>query len=163
MSFVKGLAKLNRQFEAIEKKIITKSMRSVLNRAGTPILKAARAEAPKLRGHLRKALAKRYWVNPSKSIAGVAIGVKDNYRVPNPAWTAGSKQPKTFFPKNYLHLVIFGTAEHKAPDGATIHAATPNDFLTRAREQTEGEARRIIEFGLKDAVKAAALSVGGPR
>lgn len=161
MSFVKGLAKLNKQFAAIEVRIVKKSLRSVLTKAGTPMLRAAKQEAPVRLGHLKKALRKRVWQNTTTAKAGVVVGVADDYRVPNPDWKPGSKVPKTFFPKNYLHLVIFGTAAHVAKDGATIAAASPNDFLTRAKTQTQTEALRIIRDGTIKAVKAAAQTIGG--
>ena len=178
MSFVKGLAKLHRQFDAIENSVVKRALRSVLNKAGTPILKAAKSEAPTKRGHLKKALAKRFWANPDKSRAGVAIGVKDNYRAPNPDWKPGSEADKTFVPKNYLHMVIFGTAAHYSDmskgksvtrqDGTPrvrrlIAAAAPNDFLGRAQRASQTAARQILADGIKPAIKAAALKVGGPK
>ena len=160
MSKVTGYASLNRQLTQLTNRVVKRATRQVLNRAATPMLKSARQFAPVLRGHLKKALGKRTWMNAAKAKAGAVIGVKDNYRVPNPNWKQGSREPKTFFPKNYLHLVIYGTAAHVGPDGAKIAAAAPNDFLTRAKTATAAAARQIIEDGMDAAIKEAAAKIG---
>ena len=157
MSFVKGLAKLHRQFDQLENTLLKKSLRAVLNKAGTPILAAAKKETPIRHRNLKKALRKRFWYSESKKRAGIAIGVSDNYRVPNPDYKidANGKAtggPKTFFPKNYLHLVVLGTT-----------TATPNDFLSRARKQTETAARAILDGDIKTEVARIAKRIGGPK
>lgn len=157
--FVKGLAKLHRQFDAIEDQILKKALRSVLNKAGTPILKAAKNHCPVRpgKGHLKKALRKRFWYAQSKGRAGIAIGVSDSYSVPNPDFKIGANGkptggPKNFIPKNYLHLVVLGTK-----------TAAPNDFLSRAMIQTRAEARAILDADLKPAIAKIAKKIGGPK
>lgn len=173
MSFIKGMQKLHRQFDAIENQVLKRTLRGVLNKAGTPILSAAKREAPFKRGHLKKALAKRFWLNAKDKRAGVVIGVRDNYRAPNPDWTPANGAPKTFYPKSYLHLVILGTAAHYANMSKgkftgkgkpkLIPAAAPNDFLGRAQKSAQAAAYAKLNVDVKEAVHAIALKVGGPK
>ena len=155
MGFIGGIAKLHRQLDELERKIAKSALRTALAKAGTPILKGARSEVPVLHGHLKKALAKKVWTNSKKSRAGVVIGVKDNYRVPNPGG-----DPANFIPKNYLHLVIMGTSAKATVDskGRVFHhhATQPNDFLGRAQRATVAKARAILEADIKPAIKRAA-------
>lgn len=178
MSFIKGMQKLHRQFDAIENQVLKRTLRGVLNKAGTPILSAAKREAPTKRWHLQKALAKRFWLNAKEKRAGVVIGVRDNYRAPNPDWKPGSGAPKTFFPKAYLHLVILGTAAHytnmskgkvrKRADGTSpmpklIAAAAPNDFLGRAHKSSVAAAFAKMSVDVKSEIHKIAQKVGGPK
>lgn len=127
------------QFEKLQQKMLRKSLTPALRKAATPMLQEARRQAPVKTGTLRKALSKRPWQNPSAGRCGVVVGVNQKVRIPT-----GRNKPRFHIPAKYLHLVIRGTAEHTAADGQVIPSAPPNDFLSRAKQATQSQARDIL-------------------
>lgn len=103
-------------------KIQQNSARKATTFASTPLLKAAREEAPEEYGALKEGLIK---VNRTYRRAGTVmsiVGVKKGFT----RYYSGRKQ----VPGNYLHLVLFGTRHSR-----------PNRFLERAFRRAKPQIR----------------------
>jgi len=179
MSAVKGYPQLAVQLSKFQAGILKKAFRNTLNQAGTPILQAARRECPVGdSGALKKALRKRPWFNFPKARAGVIVSVSQTSKKANPAHPQEGKaapSPRWYIPRNYLHLVVYGTAAHAIRGGARkariitrmikgkirtykqkatkqegqIHpGAKPNPFLERALRSSKSASLAILRDGL---------------
>ena len=175
---IKGMARLETQLDAFQKRIVTSALRNTMMQAGTPILQAAKRETPNEHGALKKALRKRFWINKKEGRAGVIVSVSQTSKTANKALPQEGKtapNPRWFIPKNYLHLVIYGTASHAISRGARMArkltrmvkgklktykqkeksqagkmhpGAKPNPFLERALNSSREAALRIVRDGM---------------
>jgi HK97 gp10 family phage protein len=175
---IKGMAELKVQLNAFEKRLVTNALRNTMMQAGTPILQAAKREAPKDNGALKKALRKRFWINKKEGRAGVIVSVSQTSKTANKAHPQEGKaapNPRWFIPRNYFHLVIYGTAAHAISRGARMArkitrmvkgklktysqraknqagkmhpGAKPNPFLERALQSSKSAALAIIRDGM---------------
>jgi HK97 gp10 family phage protein len=140
---IEGLDKLLKKLadlssESKQKVILRKSARAGI----APVAKAERAECPEDKGNLERALDKKIGGKGFRisAIAGADI----NY--------VGDDGAK---PGHYDHLVIRG---HVAEDGTVI---PPNDFISRAYEQSKAEAEARYTAKLKDEIEKLATQQGG--
>lgn len=103
-----------------------RGMKAALLKAATPMVKEAKARAPKRTGALRRSLTKHGTTDPKTQSAKVEIGPRK------------TKDARTGFPAvRYAHLVEFG---HMAVDGSFV---APRPFMAPAFEQTKEDARKI--------------------
>jgi hypothetical protein len=172
---------------------LTKFKESVANRvlkgattkAARPILKEAKAQAPKESGLLRKSLGVKVVVYPKTSVTIALIGVRKGFRQEVTARRklsgrllaetgkkrATAKRTMLRNPEKYLHLILLGRKPSRAKGkrvlasggliwGTSVAAAKPNPFLKRAFAAKANEARAAlrghIEAGIqKEAARLA--------
>lgn len=145
---IKDLRKIEADFAKVERAVVRRAFRNVMNKAGTPVVREIKSQAPFLTGSLKKTIKKRVWINASKSTGGVVSGIDDRKTFSN------SRTGAKIWPKKYLHLVEQGTKAHKA--GARAHpGATANPFMARAANIAKPKAEKIVIDGLDAAIKKA--------
>jgi hypothetical protein len=175
---IQGMAELKVQLNAFERRIVSNALRNTMMQAGTPILQASRREAPKDNGALKKALRKRFWINKKEGRAGVIVSVSQTSKTANKAHPQEGKtapNPRWFIPRNYLHMIVYGTAAHAISRGARMArkitrmvkgklktykqkeksqagkmhpGSKPNPFLERALQSSKSAALQIVREGM---------------
>lgn len=165
---VKGLKPLLKRLKALPPRVQRKVLRPAVSKAATPVVKAAKRNAPtgtgltpdgRERPHLKKTIAKtRAKVGKKTGTVYVVVGPKANQAA-------------------HSHLVHDGTAPHDItltqplvlqntllPAGTVIHhpGAQAQPFLADAVDATAGRAQSILkrEVGKGIEKQAAALAKG---
>lgn len=131
---LEGDKQLQRLFKELPKRIIKKGLRAAMNAGATPVVKAAKARAPKQSGLLKKSMGKKVKTYPSGVVTAV-IGPKRQ--------TVGEYKGKKRVPGNYAHLV-----EKHEP------------FLEPAFESTKQQAEDIAADKLSESVVREAKKLG---
>ena len=134
---LEGIEKAIADAKALERRIKRGGMRTALNKATTPILRKAKALAPRESGLLRRSLKKKVITNTKTDAVTVMIGADKS--------VTGTYKGKTRKPSRYLHLVELGRG---GP-----HPAAPRPFLRPAYESTKNEAVEIYKKELKGAIE----------
>lgn len=146
---IRDMRKIEADFGKVERAVVRRAFRNIMNKAGTPIVREIKSKAPvrsKDGGSLKKSIRKRVWINAAKSQGGVVGGV-DKKKI----FTRDSKK---VWPAKYIHLIEKGTKAHQA--GPRKHpGAKANDFMARAAMASKPKANKIIVDGLDGAIKKA--------
>ena len=121
-----GDKELERTLKTLGERVQRKVTRQAVNAACTPIVKAARNNAPEESGLLKESLAKKIKTYPaSMTVVGI-IGPDTE--------TKGEYKGEKRWPAKYAHLVENG---HINPDGKFV---PPHPFMRPAYESTQAMA-----------------------
>lgn len=131
---LEGIEKVIAAANALERRIQRGGMRAALNKATTPMLRKARALAPKESGALKRSLKKKVSTNKRQDAVTVVIGADKK--------TTVVYQGKVRKPSRYLHLVEMGHG-----------SVPPQPFLRPAYESTRKETTAIYSAELKKAIE----------
>jgi len=134
---LEGIEKAIAAAKALERRIKRGGMRTALNKATTPMLRKAKALAPRESGLLRKSLKKKVITNTKTDSVTVMIGADKS--------VSGTYKGKARKPSRYIHLVELGHGG-KNP-------AAPRPFLRPAYESTKNETVTIYKRELKAAIE----------
>lgn len=125
-----GDKELERTFKTLGERVQRKVLRQAVNTAATPVVKAARAKAPKDSGLLKKSLGKKLVTNKKAGVVTAVVGPRRN--------VVGEHDGKPRKPSRYAHLVEKG---HIDGDGNHVPA---QPFLRPAMEETEAQALGVM-------------------
>jgi len=120
------LKKFKRLGVSVQKRVVRRPLTAALS----PIVKAAKREAPKVSKALSKSIGKK--VRTYKGAVWGAVGPRTDER-----YTV-EYEGRPRVPANYAHLVEFGT----------LHSA-PKPFLRRALDENRTRVMRIQSEGIK--------------
>jgi HK97 gp10 family phage protein len=143
-------------------RIIKKSMRRALSIAATPIVKMARALAPKQFGWLKRSIKRKVKTYPS----GVTVAVigPDRNVVGKPKADLGSgkdvkvKRRPLRIPHKYAHLVEGG---HAGPHPARPHRFLAPAYAANATKAVAAARKVLLETFKAEAVKLKAKAKKG--
>jgi len=139
---LKDVRKIEADFAKIERAVVRRAFRNIMNKAGTVVVRQIKTETPILTGSLKKAIRKRVWLNQTKGTGGVVSGV-DSKKI-----FAGRNGKKTW-PKKYIHLVEFGTKR----------GVDANPFIARAAAKSKPAAIKIVEDGMDESIRKAVAAL----
>ncbi|HEV2294091.1 MAG TPA: HK97-gp10 family putative phage morphogenesis protein [Tepidisphaeraceae bacterium] len=139
----KQLAKL---FNTLGERVQRRVLRSAVNAAGTPVLKAARRNAAKESGTLKKALGKKVKTSKDKKAVTAIIGPRRG--------VTGTYRGKVRKPSRYAHLVEKGFIDEH---GNHVPA---QPFLRPALEETQAEAVGVMGVKLAAGIVREAKGAG---
>lgn len=122
---------LLRKFKKLGGSVQRRVVRRPLTAALSPILKAAKREAPKETKALSKSIGKKVKVYKD-SVFG-AVGPRTDER-----YTVTDEQGRKRVPSRYAHLVALGTRNR-----------APNRFMTRALTENKSRALKIQADGIR--------------
>ena len=126
-----GDRKLARKFRKLQSTASrNRVVRRPLSTALTPINKAAKQNAPVLRGYLKKSIGKKVKAYPGGVWGGVGPRTGQKF-------TFVDENGKKHVPANYAHLVEYGTARTPA-----------QPFLRPALDSQRPTALRILRMGV---------------
>lgn len=125
-----GHKALDKKLRTLGDKVQRRVTRKAVNAAATPVLKAARAKAPKQSGLLKKAMGKKVATNKKTGdIVGI-VGARKQIE--------GEYQGEKRKPSRYSHLVEKGFIDSSGK------FVPPSPFLFPALDETEGQALDIL-------------------
>ena len=161
-----GRRELAELLTELPNRVKRKGLRAAVTAASSPVLRAARAKAPKVSGLLKKAMGKKVKaykgaataiVGARKDVSAAAAGIARKALAKGDRRTANLTLRKV--PANYLHLVEGGTRAHQV--GKRRHpGARSNPFLTLAYHQTKASAEGIAANKLREVVEGEARKLG---
>ena len=151
---LEGDKQLESALRQLPRRVLTKGTRQAVNAAAAPIVRKAKAWAPRDTRTLKKALKRK--LKTYKGGAAAAIIGAD--RAVQGIDARGRKR----VPANYIHLVEKGTAPHRIGN-ASHPGARPQAFLERAYAAGQHQAKSIAEAKLAEVVakEAAKVAAGG--
>jgi len=146
---VRGTRQLERNLKEMGNKVARRIGGKAVNFAMTPVLKAARQNAPDRFGVLKRALAKKTLRNPVSGIVTTIVGVKASHVEVHaaPARGGGQRLIKSR-PLKYIHLVEHG--------GRRIR---PNPFIARSFRQQLFNVDKRLQFKLNLEIDRAAATL----
>lgn len=139
---VKGFKELERALKALPDRVRRKVMRAAMSAAGTPVLKAARAKAPKESGLLRKSLAKKTTINRKRASVATIIGPRKS--------VVGTHKGKPRKPSRYAHLAEKGFINEQGEH------VPPQPFLNPAMQEQQGAALNVLQTKLGEGIEREA-------
>ncbi|MGE5611150.1 MAG: HK97 gp10 family phage protein [Bacillota bacterium] len=145
-----GQKQLERLLMTLPDRVQRKATRSAVNRAATPIVKAARAGAQKQSGLLKKAINKKIKTYPAKQTVMAIIGPRRDVR--------GEYKGKRRVPANYAHLAESGHIDVK-----TGRFIPGSHFLRNAFDSQQGLAQDVLKDFLAVGIVSEAKKLGGGR
>lgn len=146
---LEGARELKQLLEQLPKRVRSKALRQALTQASGPILKTAKAKAPRDSGTLKRALGRKVKANTTKGIGFAAIGARKGIR------GRDGKYGEKRVPSRYIHLVEKG----RKPAGG--HPGTkPRPFLNQAYEQNESATKATIAARFQAVIETEARKLG---
>ena len=142
-----GAKELRRFFEEAPK-LAKKGIRRAITKASTPVTRAAKKNAPRETGLLKKSITKRIKSYPSGNVVAVIGASRAVSGTVTDMGSGGNnkvRQHRKRVPANYIHLVEKG---HGGP-----YTAKPHPFLNPALQQTAQQAHKIAEATLREVVE----------
>jgi HK97 gp10 family phage protein len=154
-----GEQELKHLLQELPRRVGKKALRQAVNAGAAPIVKAAKAAAPRESGLLKRSYNKVIRTYKSGNVVAV-IGARRE--------VVGSYRGKKRVPANYIHLVEKGTQPHRIQikkgrfAGTTVEhpGARAQPHLEPAFERSIPQARSIMEAKLRDVVLAEAHKLG---
>ncbi|MEM6560039.1 MAG: HK97-gp10 family putative phage morphogenesis protein [Planctomycetota bacterium] len=148
---LQGDRALQKALRKLGDKAARKVSRSAVSAAATPVAKAARRNAPKESGLLRKSIGRRVRTYTERGTVIALVGPRRNF--------SGEHEGERRVPANYAHLVENG---HLAPDGSFV---PPKPFLRPALDASKGEAMNKLRQKTAEGIEREAkkASKGGGR
>lgn len=140
---LKGDKQLERMFRTLGERVQRKVLRSAVSASATPVLRSARAKAPRRSGLLRKSLGKKVVTNKKAQSASAVIGARKSVRGPD-----GQR------PARYLHLV---EKPHIGPGGEYVPG---QPFLNPSLDESKGQAEDVMAAKLREGVEREAMKGG---
>jgi HK97 gp10 family phage protein len=133
-----GDKQLEKLFKTLGERVQRKVLRKAVNKSATPLVKAARADAPKESGLLKKAMGKKVVTDKQRQSVTAIVGPRRN--------VVGQYKGKLRKPARYSHLAHNGFIDK---DG-NHHPGTP--FLTKAQDETKGQVLDTLRDELASGV-----------
>lgn len=133
-----GDRQLERVFKTLGERVHRKLLRQAVNVAATPVVKAAKQNAKKESGLLKKSLGKKIVTNTKRQSVTAIIGPRRD--------VTGTYKGKVRKPSRYAHLVEKG---HIDQAGRYIPA---QPFLNPALASTQSQSLGILQSKLADGV-----------
>lgn len=143
-----GWKELTHLLNELPKRVARKGLRQAISAAASPIVKAAKSNAAKLTGTLKKSIKKKIKTYSDGNVVAI-IGADRS--IVGQRITKGGKV-KRVVPANYIHLVEKG---HAGP-----HPASAKPFLRPAYENHKQQAVGIAEKKLKEVIENEAAKLG---
>lgn len=117
---LRGIRELGRQLDRLDQKLAIKALRSAMQRAMLPMLKAARANAMAVKDSGALAAAMGRWSRARKGSTGgvlvnVFLGPKATNKRALALWNAAHPNTKPIKRLQHAHLVEFGSEEFPQP------------------------------------------------
>jgi HK97 gp10 family phage protein len=134
-----GEKELKKYLDELPDKIKKRALRKAVTAGATPIVKAAKRNAPKESGLLKKSMTKK--IKTYKGTGGAVVAVIGSDR-----GVAGMYDGKKRIPSNYIALVEYG---HAGPNPAPAH-----QFLRPAVDANKDRSVAAIQSKLKEAIEA---------
>ena len=160
---IKGGKALERALKDIDSKVRNRVIGSALKKAAKPIVKAAKAKAPKDSGLLAKSIGTKFKVNKRRGVGYVVIGPTDSKQTKARSKLSGNKAKRN--PAHYGHLVEMGTKPHAnkytrvgdqiIPVGSWHPGTGPRPFLRPAFDANKGALVGAVRAELKSAIRKA--------
>lgn len=156
---LEGGQELRALFAELPKRVVNKCLRRAVQVASGPILKSAKAKAPRESGLLKRSLVRK--MKSRKGVHTATVGAKKGF--------SGTYRGKKRVPSRYLHLVSKGTRPHNvagkkgltAIHGSGFHpGAKANDFLLEAYRANKANAERLAADSLKTSIYSEARKLG---
>ena len=138
-----GSRELERTFKTLGERVQRKLLRQAVNAAATPVVKAAKSNAAKDSGLLKKAMGKKIVTNTKTQSATAVIGPRRD--------VSGMVNGKVRKPSRYAHLVEKGFID----EAGTFHP--PHPFLVPALASTESTSIGILQTKLGSGIEKEAL------
>lgn len=145
MDFV-GDKALERTLRTLGDRVQRKIVRSAVNAAATPVLKAARANVTTESGLLKKSLAKKVGTSKDKTSVTAIVGPRRDVQ--------GEYEGEMRKPSRYAHLVEKGFINEAG------EYVPPKPFLRPAAESTEQQAIGVMSSKLAAGVVKEAAKAG---
>jgi HK97 gp10 family phage protein len=133
-----GSKELQRTFNTLGERVQRSVLRSAVSVASTPISRAAKANAPRESGLLKKSLGKKVVTNKEKQSVSAIIGPRRN--------VSGMHKGKLRKPSRYAHLVEKGFID------AAGRFHPPQAFLQPAYDQTQAQVLGVMRDKLATGV-----------
>lgn len=143
---LKGDKALERTLRTLGERVQRKIVRSSVNAAATPVLKAARSNVTTESGLLKQSLAKKVNTSKDKQSITAIIGPRRDVK--------GEYDGKTRKPSRYAHLVEKGFINEAG------EYVPPKPFLRPAAESTEQHALGVMSAKLAAGVVKEAAKAG---
>ena len=145
---IRNFADLPKAVNATMAKVQRGGTRRAMNKGLTPVLRAARANAPVDKGHLKKSLGKRVRTYRGNGIVWGGVGPRAAYRVKRHGKRTRTGRQSYIQPSKYAHLVESGTVRTRG-----------RRFLGAAFDSKEREFTRIFGENLgRDIEREAAAA-----
>lgn len=135
----RGNKELNELFDELPNRVQNRVMRGAMSAAANPIVKAARAKAPKRSGLTRKAIGKKVKTYRKNHVTVAIIGPRNDVR--------GRVKGKLHRPAKIAHLIERGKINR---DGTVT---PPRPFIRPAYEQNEAESLRVMRTKLGEGIE----------
>lgn len=126
-----GSKELQRTFDQLGERVQRSVLRSAVSAAATPITRAAKANAARESGLLKRSLAKKIVTNKKRQSVTAIIGPRRS--------VSGTYKGKLRKPSRYAHLIEKGWIDK----AGRFHA--PQSFLRSAYEQTQGQVVSVMQ------------------
>jgi HK97 gp10 family phage protein len=140
---------LKNLLDELPRRVARRGARMAVTAAANPILKGARARAPRASGLLKKAIGKK--VKAFGSTAVAIIGARKDVQGSVPLKSNGATTKFVFRkPSRYFHLVEKGTRQ----------GAKANPFLADAYAANKGSAELIAAAKMSTFVESEAFKLG---
>lgn len=165
---LEGGKELRNLFNELPKRVRSKGLRQAVSAGATPVVKALKADTPRVSGLLKKAETKKIKTYKGGTNVIAVIGANVN--------TAGEYNGRNRVPANYFHLVEDGVAPHSLSKGASIRRKRAGDgngaqhpgfagrhMLKNAYNTTKDQAGSIMVDKLQSVLESEAekLANGG--
>jgi len=137
-----GADRLIRKLDSLPGKVHRKVVRQAVNKSATPLVKAARRNAPRETGLLAKSMGKKL---KSYFARGVVLSVLGPRKGQGKEVTLPDGATQYRDPVKYAHLVEFGTAHSPA-----------TGFMRRAYEEQKGPAMVAMQSHIKTGIEREA-------
>lgn len=122
---------LERKLKTLGERVQRKLLRSAVNAASTPTLKAARQKAPKRTGLMRRSLGKKIVTNKKRQSVTAIIGSRKG--------VSGEFKGKPYRPSRVAHLTERGFINQH---GTFV---PPKPWLHPAMAETQGQAASVMQ------------------
>jgi HK97 gp10 family phage protein len=158
---LEGGRELQTLFAELPKRVVNRCLRRAVQVGSAPILKTAKAKAPRESGLMKRSLTRR--MKSRKGAHTATIGARKGF--------SGTYRGRKRVPSRYLHLVSKGTKAHSVAGGKSkgllrirskgYHpGAQANDFLAEAYRANKGNAERLAAASLRSSIYTEAKKLG---
>lgn len=159
------LAKLQKQFDRLERGIRLRVGKKAVRAGAKPILDDMKARAPRQTGALKRSIKQRVRGYRRDGIVVSIIGVASGIKVPDPKAKGGYR-----IPSKYAHLVEYGTAVREVKKAAVmtdgsvvfgkrVRGVTARPFIRPSFDSKSGTASNTVRDTAKTEIEAIAKSL----
>lgn len=132
---IKNFNKVEEDFDKFVGQLRRRTLKKILNKSATPVLRELRKNAPKDEGHLQKSLGKKVRLAKDKKSASVYIGVRRGMKFPSERRKKHGV-PLMKMPSKYLHFLEFADSRHRG-------------FMRKSFDSKQKDAKRVFALEYK--------------